>query len=79
MSISGSSVYSPYIQLQFLESLILKDVCNLLSALIYVAFRRAHPDDATMEDVKRALSENDIHFNQLKDWNAGRCRDLSVG
>lgn len=79
MSISGTFVYSPYIQLQFLDSLLLKDVCNLLSAPIYVAFRRDHPDDATMEDMKRALSENDIDFRQLKDWNCGRCQNCEMG
>jgi len=79
MSISGSFVHSPYIQLQFLESLLLTDVCNLLPVLTFVAFRRAHPDDATMEDVKKALSDNDIDFNQLQDWNADRCGQLSVG
>jgi hypothetical protein len=46
---------------------------------MYVAFRRAHPDDATMEDVKKALSDNGIDFSQLQDWNADRCGQLSVG
>jgi len=78
ISISGSFVYSPYIQLQFLESLLLKDVCTPLSGLIYLAFRRANPDDATMKDAKKALSDNGIDFNQLKSWNAGRCLELSV-
>ena len=72
MSISGSFVYSPYIQLQFLESLLLKDVCTPLSGLIYIAFRRADPDHATMKDVKKALNDNNIDFNQLKNWNSGR-------
>jgi len=79
MSISGSFVHSPYIQLQFLKSLLFTDVCNLLPVLIYIAFRHAHPDDATMEDVKKALSDDNIDFNQLEDWNADRCRELSVG
>jgi len=74
MSISGSSVYSQYIQLQYLESLLFTDVCNLLPVLTFLAFRRAQPDDATMEDVKKSLSDNDIDFSQLQDWNADRCR-----
>jgi hypothetical protein len=78
MSFSGTFVYSPYIQLHFLESLLLKDVCNLLSGIIYVAFRGTHPDDATMKDVKKALSDNDKDFSQLKNWNADRCLQLSV-
>jgi hypothetical protein len=79
MSISGMFVYSLYIQFHFLESLRFKEVCNLISVLVYVAFRRAHPDDATMNDVKKALSDNGIDFDQLKYWNADRCRQLLVG
>jgi len=40
MSVSGSFVHSPYIQLQFLESLLLANIFNLLPVLIYVALRR---------------------------------------
>jgi hypothetical protein len=29
-----------------------------------------------MEDVKESLSDNDIEFNQWKDWNADCCREL---
>ena len=76
MSISGSFVYSPCIKLQFLESLFLTDVCNLLPVLSFVAFRRAYLDDATMKDVKMALSDNNIDFSQLQDWNADGCLDL---
>jgi hypothetical protein len=76
MSISGKFVYSPYIQLHLLESLLLKDFCNLLSVFIYIAFRNSHPDDATVKDMKKALSDNDIDFNQLKSWNADRCLEL---
>jgi len=79
MCIIGSFVYSPYIQLEFLESPLLTDVCNLLPVLIFVAFRLAHPDDATMKNVKKALSDNDIDFNQLKDWNPDRCVGSLLG
>ena len=79
MSISESFVYSPYIQLQFLGSLLFTDDFNLLPVLTFVAFRRAHPDDATMEDVKKALSDNDIDFNQLQYLNADRCLDFNRG
>ena len=79
MFISGLFVHSTDIQLQFLTSVLFTDVCNLLPVLIFVAFRRAHPDAATMKDVKEALSDNNIDFNQLKDWNADRCLDLPVG
>jgi hypothetical protein len=77
MSISGSFVYSPYIQLQFLESLLLTDFCNLLPVLTFVAFRRTHPDHATMKDMKKALRDNDIDFSQLQYWNADRCLDFN--
>jgi len=43
---------------------------------IYVVFRHAHPDNATIEDVKKVLHDNDIDFNQLKDWYTDRCREL---
>ena len=79
MSIGGSFVYNPCIQSQFLESMFLTDFCYLLPVLIYVAFRSAHPDDATMKDVKKALRDDNINFSQLKYWNASRCRNLSVG
>jgi hypothetical protein len=79
MSISGSIVHSPVIQLQFLKSLLFTDICNLFPVSIYVAFRSAHPDDATMEDVKKALIDNNIDFSQLKEWNPDRCRQLLVG
>ena len=79
MSISGSFVYSPCIQLQFLESLFFTDVCNLLPVLTFVGFRSAHPDNATMEDAKMALSENNIDFSKLQDWNADRCIDFNGG
>jgi len=72
-SISVSLVYSPYIQLEFLDNFLYTDDYNLLPVLTYVAFRNAHPDKATMEDVKKALSYNDIEFSQLQYWNADRC------
>jgi hypothetical protein len=71
--------YSWYIQLQFLKISHFTDVCNLLPVLIYIAFRRVHPDNATMVDVKKALSDDNIDFSQLKYWNADRCLELSVG
>jgi hypothetical protein len=75
MSISGSFAHSSYIHLQFLESFLFTDACNLLPVLIYVAFRRAHPDDATMKDVKKALSDDNTDFNELQEWNADRCQE----
>ena len=61
--------------MQFLESLLFTDFF-ILPVLIFVAFQRAYPDDATMEDVKKALSDNNIDFSQLQDWNADRCLEL---
>jgi hypothetical protein len=78
MSISGSFVHSPDIQLQFLNSLVFTDICNLLPVSIFIAFRRAHPDYATMEDVKKASSDNYIDFSQLKEWNPDRCEQLNI-
>jgi hypothetical protein len=79
MSISGLFVHSPDIKLHFLKSLLLTGVCNLLPVLTFVAFRHTQPDDATMKDVKTALGDNYLEFNKLKDWNAYRCGQLSVG
>jgi hypothetical protein len=62
-----------YIQLQSLGSLILTALSNLFPVLIYVVCRSAHPDDATMKDIKNALSANGIPFGNLKRWNADRC------
>jgi hypothetical protein len=31
-----------------------------------------------MEDMKKALYDNNIDFNQLQDWNADSCLDLMV-
>jgi len=52
MFTSGLFVYIQLIQLQFLESLLLTDFCNLLPVFNFVALRLAHSYDATMEDVK---------------------------
>jgi hypothetical protein len=79
MSSSGSLVYSPYIQLQFLEGLFFTDFCNLLPVLTYVAFRHLLPSEATMRDMKKALRDNNMEFNQLKDWNPKRCQGLLLG
>jgi hypothetical protein len=68
--VHGSLVYSPYVQLQFLERLLVTEMCNLLPDLTYFDFRNPHPDDATMADVKKALSDDGIDINQLKEWNA---------
>jgi hypothetical protein len=67
------------IELQFLESVLFTDVCNPLRVLTFVAFRRFRLDDSTMKDVKKALSDNGIDFNQLKNWNADRCLGLVAG
>jgi hypothetical protein len=29
-----------------------------------------------MEDMKKALSDNDIDFSQLQDWDADRCLEI---
>ena len=75
--VSVSFVLSPYIKLEPLESLLFRDVCNVLPAVTVVAFRYGHPDRATMKHMKKALSDNGINFRQLKDWNADRCLDGS--
>jgi len=74
MSNSGETAYSQRIKLQFLETSFRTNVCYLLPMSIYVVCRYAHPDNATMMDVKKALHDNDIDFNQLKDWYTNRCR-----
>ena len=78
MSTSGLFVYIQLIQLQFVVRLLFTDFCNPLPVFTFVAFRVAHSYDATMEDVKKALNDNDIDFNQLKEWNADSYRELSV-
>jgi hypothetical protein len=45
----------------------------MFPAIIYVAIRTVDPDDTTMKDIRNALSDNGIPFDQLKRWNADRC------
>jgi len=78
MSTIGLFVCIQLIQLQFLESLLLTDFCNLLPVFTFVAFRLSHHYDATMLDLKKALSDNDKDFTQLKEWNTDSSRELSV-
>ena len=52
-------------------------LCNLLPVIIYVTFRHADPDDAAMKDVKKVLSDNNIDFSQLMEWNAKRSQKFS--
>ena len=78
MSNSGQPAYSQSIKLKFLETSFRTNVCYLLTVSVYVVFRHAHPDNATVDDVKKALHDNDIDFNQLKYWYTDRCRELSV-
>jgi hypothetical protein len=66
MSISEYFIHTPCIQLYFLESLLLTDVCNLVPVLNLVALGFDHNDDAAMDDVKKNLSENNMDFNQPK-------------
>jgi len=80
MPISGLCIHSSDIQLQFLDSLLFfTDVCNVLPVVTFVGFRHADPDDATMEDAKKALSRINIEFKQMEDWNADRCLDSLWG
>jgi hypothetical protein len=67
------------IELQFLESVLFTDVCNPLPVLKFVTFLRFRPDDSTMKDLKKALSDNGIDFNQLKYWNSDRCLGFVAG
>jgi hypothetical protein len=79
MSISVSLIYSPYIQLQFLEISFLTDFYDLITVLTYFAFRSLLPDEETMKNMKKALSDNGIDFNQPKDWNPKRCQGMLLG
>nr|AGM32105.1 hypothetical protein [Coptotermes formosanus] len=40
---------------------------------VYVGYRDRHPDEATLNDAKKALSDNGIDFDTLKSWNSSRC------
>jgi hypothetical protein len=46
---------------------------NLIAAYYYVAFRIPLPEQTTVERVKEELENNDIEFNQLRDWRGGNC------
>jgi len=38
-----------------------------------VSFRSPHPDEATVQEVKEKLQENNIHFNELEEWKTDHC------
>nr|AGM32123.1 hypothetical protein [Coptotermes formosanus] len=44
---------------------------------VYVGYRDRHPDEATLNDAKKALSDNGIDFDTLKSWNSSRCDHLN--
>nr|AGM32880.1 hypothetical protein [Coptotermes formosanus] len=46
---------------------------ELRSVRVYVGYRDRHPDEATLNDAKKALSDNGIDFDTLKSWNSSRC------
>jgi hypothetical protein len=64
--------------MQFVEGLLLTEVCNLLAVLTFVAFRRTQPDEATMKEVEKVLRDNNMESNHLTDWNSKGCQDLCV-
>jgi hypothetical protein len=40
---------------------------------LYVAYRRQHPDKATVERVKKEVQENNIDINQLAEYKTDHC------
>jgi len=47
---------------------------NLLSANVYVGYRRQHPKKSTVKDVLKELQKNNIDVSQLVEWNANHCQ-----
>ena len=46
----------------------------LLAASVYVGYRSQHPDENTVENVKKELQENNIDINQLVKWPTDHCQ-----
>ena len=46
----------------------------LLAAFVYVAYRSQKPDEATVNDVKKELQENNIDASKLAVWPANHCQ-----
>jgi len=46
----------------------------LLAAFIHVTFRRSHPDEETVEEVKKELQKNNIDVSKMVKWRANHCQ-----
>jgi hypothetical protein len=64
-------LYSVIISSKF----ILTDISNPFPVRVYVFFRNRNTDEATLNDAKKALSDNGIVFDTLKSWNSSRCEN----
>ena len=48
-------------------------VDNLIPVYVYVAYRRLHPDKATVMRVQKELQENNLDINQLTEYKTDHC------
>lgn len=47
---------------------------NLLTAYVYVGFRKQDPDEKTWKDVLKLLKKNNINVNEMLDWKPVDCQ-----
>jgi hypothetical protein len=46
----------------------------MFAELLYVAYRRSHPKNKTVEEVRQKLQENNIDISQLLAWTVDHCQ-----
>jgi hypothetical protein len=44
---------------------------------VYVVFRSSHPDEETLTDVLKKLQNNNIGINQLAEFRANHCQQIT--
>jgi hypothetical protein len=49
-------------------------VRNLIPVYVYVAYRRQHPDKATVKRVLKELQENNIDISHLMEYKTDHCQ-----
>jgi hypothetical protein len=47
---------------------------NLLTAYTFVMYRSLYPDQATVNEMKKALKENGIDFDELVEYRMENCK-----
>jgi hypothetical protein len=47
---------------------------NVIAEIVYVAYRKAFPDEETVNIVKKELKKNNIEYSELVDWPMRNCK-----